>query len=126
MTEPARRVDVEVDVLVRVLRLEEEQLGDDQVGDVSSIGVAEEDDAVLEQAGVDVVGPLAAAGLLDDDGNQHVSRSLPLTRFLFHRRPHGDGMAFPHSRSASIKAHSFTKRPSTSSSARSRRRRTAS
>ena len=67
MTEPPGRVDVEVDVLLRVLGLEEQQLGDDQVGDVVVDRRAEEDDAVLEQARVDVVGALAAAGLLDDD-----------------------------------------------------------
>ena len=69
----AGRVDVEVDVLVRVLGLEEEQLGDDQVGDVVLDGVAQEDDALLEQPAVDVVGALAPAAALDDHGHEHGS-----------------------------------------------------
>ena len=43
------------------------------LADSSVTGAAEDDDAVLEQAGVDVVGALAAAGLFDDDGNQCVA-----------------------------------------------------
>src|SRR5439155_20917171 len=58
------RVDVEVDVLVRVLRLEVEELGHDQVGDRVVDGRAQEDDALLEQPGVDVEGPLTPVGLL--------------------------------------------------------------
>ena len=50
----ARRVDVERDVLVRVLGLEVEQLGDDQVRDLVVDRRAEEDDPLVEQARVDV------------------------------------------------------------------------
>src|SRR3954463_15308485 len=62
----ARRVDVERDVLVRVLRLEVEELGDDQVHDLVGHGRAEEDDPLVEEARVDVEGALPAGGLLDD------------------------------------------------------------
>ena len=66
----ARRVDVEVDVLLRVLRLEEQELRHDEVR-VHVVDLAvHEHDAVLEEARVDVVGPLAASGLFDDDGNE--------------------------------------------------------
>ena len=58
-----------------ILGLEEEELGDDQVGDVVVDRRPEEDDAVLEEAGVDVVGALAATGLLDDDGDKIHARS---------------------------------------------------
>ncbi len=61
----AGRVDVERDVAVGGLRLQVEQLGDDEVGHGVVDGRAEEDDAVRQQAGVDVVGPLAPVGLLD-------------------------------------------------------------
>ena len=63
------RVDVDGDVLLGVLRLEEEELGDDDARDVVVDRAAEDDDPVLEEAGVDVVGPLAAARLFDYDGD---------------------------------------------------------
>jgi hypothetical protein len=43
-------------------------LGDDGVGHVVGDLRAEEDDAVLQQAAVDVHRPLFAAALLDDEG----------------------------------------------------------
>ena len=61
MTDAARRVDVQADVLVRVLRLEEQQLRDDQVRHVVVDRPDEEDHALLQQARVDVVRALAAA-----------------------------------------------------------------
>ena len=64
----AGAVDVDLDVLVRVLALEEEHLGHDGVGHVVVDGGAQEDDVVLQQARVDVVAALAAGRLLDDDG----------------------------------------------------------
>ena len=66
----ARRVDVERDVLVGVLRLEVEHLRHDEVGDHVVDGVAEEDDALVEQARVDVEFALATGGALDDHRNQ--------------------------------------------------------
>ncbi len=71
----AGAVDVQRDVRVRVLRLEVDQLGDDEVGDVVVDRRAEEHDAVGEQPRVDVVGPLAAGALLDDGGDQHGASS---------------------------------------------------
>jgi hypothetical protein len=50
----ARRVDVEGDVLVGVLRLEVEELRDDQVGDLIVDRRPQEDDPLVEQPGVDV------------------------------------------------------------------------
>ncbi len=61
----ARRVDVEADVLGRILGGEHEQLGADQVGaGVIDLG-PEEDDALLEQAPVDIGGPVEWPGLSD-------------------------------------------------------------
>ena len=65
-------VDVELDVALGVVVGEEQHLGDDGVGRLIGDGAAEDDDAVLEQARVDVVSPLAAAGLFDDDRDQGV------------------------------------------------------
>jgi uncharacterized phosphosugar-binding protein len=47
--------------------LEEEHLGDDEVGDIVVNRRADEDDAILEKAGVDIVAAFSAAGLFDDD-----------------------------------------------------------
>src|SRR6478609_5659388 len=62
----AGRVDVKADVLVRILGLQVQELGHDQVGDVLGDLGAEEDDALVQQARVDVERALAARGLLDN------------------------------------------------------------
>src|SRR5262249_25546016 len=67
---PARRVDVEEDVLLRVFGLEEEQLRDDEVRDFVVDAAAEDDDPIPEEPRVDVVGSLTATRLLDDDWDQ--------------------------------------------------------
>ena len=65
-----RRVDVQRDVLVRVLALEVEQLRHDQVGDVLVDRGAEQDDALLEELAQQAGGALAAVGgLLPDLGD---------------------------------------------------------
>ena len=66
----ARRVDVDRDVLVGVLGLEVDELGDDEVRDVLVDRRAEEDDPLVQQARVDVERALAARGLLDDHWDQ--------------------------------------------------------
>src|SRR5919197_5526516 len=75
----ARRVDVDRDVLVRVLGLEMEELGDDQVGDLVVDGCSEKDDALVQESRVDVERALAARGLLDHHRDQraHVFSLLP-------------------------------------------------
>ena len=55
-----------------VLVAEEQQLGDDEVGHVVVDLPADEDDPVAQQAGVDIVTPLAAPRLLDNDRNEVV------------------------------------------------------
>src|SRR3954451_18862116 len=84
----ARRVDVERDVLVGILGLQMQELGDDQVGDLIVHGGPEEDDPLVQQAGVDVERTLPTGGLLDDHryewahGPRFVSlRSLESFRF---------------------------------------------
>ena len=67
---PAGAVDVEVDVGLVVLVGQDEHLGDHDVGDLVVDGRAQEDDAVLEQAGVDIHRPLFATAPLDDDRDQ--------------------------------------------------------
>ena len=72
----ARRVDVEVDVLVGVLGLEMDELGHHQVPDRVVDRRPQEHDAVLQEPRVDVERPLAAVRLLDDDGNHVVLHAL--------------------------------------------------
>src|SRR5215203_962016 len=62
----AGAVDVKVDVLLRVLRLQKEQLRDDEVRDRVVDRRAEEDDVVAQEARVDVRVALAARRLLED------------------------------------------------------------
>src|SRR6266566_2668628 len=66
----ARRVDVDLDVLLGVLGLEMDQLGDDEIRDLVVDRSAEKDDPLVEQTGVDVERTLATRGLLDHHGNQ--------------------------------------------------------
>src|SRR5208283_2524719 len=66
----ARRVDVEMNVLLGVLGLEKEQLRHDEVRvHVVDLPVHEHD-AVLQEPRIDVVRPLPPSRLLDDDGNE--------------------------------------------------------
>lgn len=53
-----RRVDVQMDGLHRVLRLEEKELSHHAAGDGSVDGGMETDDAVFEQAGVNIISTL--------------------------------------------------------------------
>jgi hypothetical protein len=50
-----------------------QELGHDQVGDRVVDLAREEDDPLLEQAGVQVEGPLAAGALLDDGGDEDLA-----------------------------------------------------
>jgi hypothetical protein len=47
-----------------------DELGDDEVGDLLLDLAAQEDDAVIEEPGVDVKRALTAGGLLNDHGNE--------------------------------------------------------
>ena len=67
---PSRAVDVHVDIPIGVLPFEEEKLRDDEVREVVVDRAADEDDPLLEQARIDVEGPLASRALFDDHGNE--------------------------------------------------------
>ena len=73
----AGRVDVDRDVLVRVVGLEVDQLRDDEVRDLVVDRRADEDDALAQQARVDVERALAARVLLDHH-RDHRHRSVLL------------------------------------------------
>src|SRR5216683_2538470 len=70
--EAARPVDVEGDVLVRVLRLEEQQLRADEARHRVVDRADQENDPLFQQSRVDVVGALAAIGLLDHHRHEGV------------------------------------------------------
>ena len=77
----AGAVDVEADVAVGVGGFEVQQLRDDEVRDLVVDRLAEEDDALVEQAAVDVERALAASVLLDDHRDEgHVARVLSVSR----------------------------------------------
>src|SRR3989344_2243500 len=78
---PAGGVDVKGDVFLRVLRGEEEKLCHDEVGGVAIYRTAEEDDALLQEARVNVVCALAHGGLLDDHRYKHLRTCCARLRF---------------------------------------------
>ena len=69
-----------MDVLRGVLALEEQELGDHEISvQVVDLPV-DEDDPVLEETGVHIIGSLSAAGLLDDHGDK-------IDVILIHKKP---------------------------------------
>src|SRR5215469_2865701 len=83
---PTGAVDVHGDVLLRILALQEEQLGHHGVGDRIGDLTAHEHDAVAQETRVDVVCALAAPGALNHGWNQHLTHIThlrnPIGRFL--------------------------------------------
>ena len=55
-----------------------DELGDDQVRDLVVDRLPEEDDALAEEPGIDVVGALASRGLLDHHWDHWHDRSLAM------------------------------------------------
>src|SRR5207248_760739 len=74
-------IDVDVNVLFRILHLQKQQLGDDEIGNVIIHWRADKNDAVLEQPRIDIVAPLAPASLLHHHRDQYL-------RNIFVRRAH--------------------------------------
>ena len=66
----AGAVDVHVNRLLAALRLQEEELGDDDAGQGVVDGSHQTNDSLLQQPRVDVVRPLAATRLLDHDRDE--------------------------------------------------------
>ncbi len=62
----ARRVNVHLDLFLRVLGLQVQQLGADQRRHAVLDGARQEDDPVFQETGEDVVSALASARLFDD------------------------------------------------------------
>lgn len=68
-TDSSRRVDVKVNVLLGVDHLQEQQLHHHGVGNRVVNFCTDENHAVQQQTGIDVVCALGAAALLDDGGD---------------------------------------------------------
>src|SRR3546814_5771452 len=64
--DPARRVDVHIDFLLRMFRFEEQELGADQRGHLVLHLSGHYDDPFAQQAGEYVEAAFAAASMLDD------------------------------------------------------------
>ena len=73
-----RRVDVEIDVFVRVIRFQEQQLGANQARYAIVDRPDQKDDPLFEQTRINVVGALPTIGLLDHHGDQGVHMLLEL------------------------------------------------
>jgi hypothetical protein len=71
-----------MNVLLRIVHLKEEQLGDDNVRHVVVHGRSQEDDAIDKEPGVDVVSAFAASRLLHDNRSVTV-----MNRFHFRKEP---------------------------------------
>ena len=66
----ARRVDVNGDILFRIFRFQEEQLGDDQIRHLVIDGSPQENDVLFQQPGIDVVRAFPPGSLFDHHGDK--------------------------------------------------------
>ena len=62
----AGAVEIHVDIFIGIFFFQEQELGDDQAREMVVDRAAHEDDAILEQARINVVGAFAARRLLYD------------------------------------------------------------
>ena len=63
---PTWAVYIQVDIFIRILGFQEQKLGNDQVGHMVIDGASQEDDAILEEPGVNVKGPLPTIRLFNN------------------------------------------------------------
>ena len=75
--EPPGRIDVELDVFLRIFAGEKQHLSNDEIGYLIIDRRAEENDVIAKQTGINVVGALAATRLLNHHGNQCHSSFVP-------------------------------------------------
>lgn len=78
----AGAVDVQVNVGFGVVRLQEQHLGDQRVGDLVVDLLAEENDAVFEQTAVNVVNAFFATAFFDDVGDRCHGENLYALNWL--------------------------------------------
>ena len=66
----AGRIDIQLDVFLGILRIQKQQLGNDAISHAVVDRSAQKDDAVLQQARIDIIGPFSIAGLFDNGRNK--------------------------------------------------------
>lgn len=69
-------VDIERDVFVGVFGSEKEELRNDEIRDITIDGAAQKDDALLEEAAIDIVGAFAERRFFDDHRDEHIRTGL--------------------------------------------------
>ncbi len=72
----ARRVDVQMDIRLRVIRLQEQHLSDQAVGDFVVDLRTQKDDAVFQQPAVNVIDAFFATAFFNDVGNRGIASRL--------------------------------------------------
>ena len=68
----ARAIDVERDILLWVLGLEEEELGDNEIRHIVVDGAAEKDNALFEEPRENIVGAFAHRSLFNNHWDEHL------------------------------------------------------
>src|SRR5262249_44830537 len=74
----------ELNVALGIFGLQEEHLSSSEIGDVIVNGRADENDVLFEQAGIDIVGALAPAGLFHDHRHEGCGTVLRIVVKSFH------------------------------------------
>jgi hypothetical protein len=69
---PSGRVDVEIYISLRVLRLKEKELSDHEIGSHVENFPVEKDDPVFQETGIDIIGTFPRARVLHDYGNKSI------------------------------------------------------
>ena len=64
-----------MDILVRIFCFQEKELGNDAVGNGIIDGAAEEDDAVFQEAGINIIAPFTLRRLFDDNRYIHICQN---------------------------------------------------
>jgi hypothetical protein len=68
--EPAGGIDIDIDILSRILRLKKQHLGYYNVGKVIIHGPAKKNYPVFQEPGINIIGTLASIGLFNHKGYQ--------------------------------------------------------
>ena len=79
---PPGEFDIQRNLLLRIIGLEEEELRNHKRRHPVLDRTGDEDDAFLQEPRKDIVGPLAADGLLDHHGDEIVHRGIAGTPHL--------------------------------------------
>ena len=62
----SRRINIEVDIFIRILRLEKQQFSDDHVGNIVVYTTNDKDHPIFEQSRRNIIRSFTPSSLLDD------------------------------------------------------------